>query len=41
VAAVTDGDDQEDERLLGLIKHQWLASNGVYGHRKVTRICGI
>ena len=26
---------KEDERLLGLIKHQWLASGSVYGHRKV------
>ena len=23
---------KEDERLLGLIKHQWLASGSVYGH---------
>ncbi len=28
--------DLEDQRLLGLIKHAWLASGGVYGHRKVT-----
>ena len=28
---------KEDERLLGLIKHQWLASGSVYGHRKVTK----
>ena len=28
--------DREDQRLLGLIKHAWLASGGVYGHRKVT-----
>ncbi len=27
----------EDERLLELIKHQWLASGSVYGHRKVTK----
>lgn len=27
---------REDERLLGLIKHHWLASGGVYGYRKVT-----
>ncbi|WP_334001133.1 IS3 family transposase, partial [Burkholderia cepacia] len=27
---------REDERLLGLIKHAWLASGGVYGYRKVT-----
>ena len=24
-----------DQRLLGLIKHQWLESGGVYGHRKI------
>lgn len=28
---------KEDQRLLGLIKHQWLASGSVYGHRKVTK----
>ena len=28
--------EREDQRLLGLIKHHWLASGGVYGHRKVT-----
>jgi putative transposase len=28
---------KEDERLLGLIKHQWLASGSVCGHRKVTK----
>lgn len=28
---------KEDERLAGLIKHQWLASGSVYGHRKVTK----
>jgi putative transposase len=28
---------KEDERLLGLIRHQWLASGSVYGHRKVTK----
>lgn len=28
---------REDARLLGLIRHQWLASGGVYGHRKVTK----
>ncbi|WP_159089853.1 IS3 family transposase, partial [Xanthomonas fragariae] len=28
---------KEDERLLGLIKHHWLASGSVYGHRKITR----
>ncbi|MDM4772955.1 IS3 family transposase [Solimonas sp. SE-A11] len=27
---------REDQRLLGLIKHHWLASGGVYGYRKVT-----
>ena len=26
---------KEDQRLLGLIKHQWLGSGCVYGHRKV------
>ena len=26
---------KEDRRLLGLIKHHWLASGSVYGHRKV------
>ncbi|MBG9220464.1 MAG: IS3 family transposase [Burkholderia sp.] len=26
----------EDDRLLGLIKHHWLASGGVYGYRKIT-----
>lgn len=28
---------KEDRRLLGLIKHHWLASGSVYGHRKVTK----
>ncbi|MFA7594562.1 MAG: IS3 family transposase, partial [Thiohalobacteraceae bacterium] len=28
--------EREDQRLLGLIKHSWLASGGVYGHRKIT-----
>jgi putative transposase len=27
---------REDQRLLGLIKHHWLSSGGVYGHRKIT-----
>ncbi|MBB4132052.1 putative transposase [Xanthomonas campestris] len=27
---------KEDQRLLGLIKHHWLASGSVYGHRKIT-----
>jgi putative transposase len=27
---------REDDRLLGLIKHHWLASGGVYGYRKIT-----
>lgn len=27
--------DQDDQRLLGLIKHAWLESGGVYGYRKV------
>jgi len=26
---------KEDQRLLGLIKQQWLESDGVYGHRKI------
>lgn len=26
---------RDDQRLLGLIKHQWLQSQGVYGHRKI------
>ncbi len=30
---------REDERLLGLIKHFWLESGGVYGYRKVYRTC--
>ena len=28
--------DREDQRLLGLIKHPWLESGGVYGYRKIT-----
>ena len=28
--------EREDQRLLGLVKHHWLASGGVYGYRKVT-----
>ena len=27
---------REDQRLLGLIKHHWLASGAVYGYRKIT-----
>ena len=27
---------REDQRLLGLIKHHWLASGGIYGYRKIT-----
>lgn len=27
---------REDDRLLGLIKHSWLTSGGVYGYRKIT-----
>ena len=27
--------DRDDQRLLGLIKHAWLESVGVYGYRKV------
>lgn len=32
--------DQEDGRLLGLIKHHWLASGPVNGYRKIARTCG-
>jgi putative transposase len=28
--------ERDDQRLLGLIKHHWLSSGGVYGHRKIT-----
>lgn len=28
---------KEDERLAGLMKHQWLAGGSVYGHRKVAK----
>ena len=28
--------DKDDQRLLGLIKHSWLETGSVYGHRKVT-----
>lgn len=28
--------DKDGQRLLGLIKHSWLESGSVYGHRKVT-----
>lgn len=28
--------DRQDERLLALIKHHWLASGTVYGYRKIT-----
>ncbi|MDP9898319.1 hypothetical protein J2W36_000554 [Variovorax ginsengisoli] len=38
---------QDDQRLLGLLKHAWLESGGVYGYRKLTldmgdlgEICG-
>ena len=27
---------QDDQRLLGLLKHAWLESGGVYGYRKLT-----
>lgn len=27
---------QDDQRLLGLLKHAWLESGGVYGDRKLT-----
>jgi len=26
---------EDDQRLLGLIKHSWLESGGVYGYRKI------
>ncbi len=26
---------RDDQRLLGLIKHAWLESGGVYGYRKI------
>jgi putative transposase len=26
---------KDDQRLLGLIKHSWLESGGVYGYRKI------
>ncbi len=32
----TSAREREDTRLLGRIKHFWLASGGVYGHRKIT-----
>ena len=28
---------KQDQRLLGVIKHHWLASGSVYGHRKITK----
>ena len=28
--------ERDDQRLLGLIKHHWLASGAVYGYRKIT-----
>jgi len=28
--------ERDDQRLLGLIKHSWLESGSVYGHRKIT-----
>ena len=33
--------DREDQRLLGLIKHAWLESGGVYGYRKSPTTCAI
>ena len=27
---------QDDQRVLGLLKHAWLESGGVYGYRKLT-----
>jgi putative transposase len=35
-AEPTSARDREDQRLLGLIKHAWLESGGVYGYRKIT-----
>jgi putative transposase len=33
---------EENRRRVGLIKHHWLASGGLCGHRKVTQnLCGI
>lgn len=26
---------REDQRMLGLIRHSWLESGGIYGYRKV------
>lgn len=34
--APTSPRHREDQRLLGLAKHHWLASGGVYGYRKIT-----
>ncbi len=28
---------RDDQRLLGLIKHSWLESGSIYGHRKITK----
>ena len=28
--------EREDQRLLSLIRHHWLASGGIYGYRKIT-----
>lgn len=28
---------KDDQRVLGLIKHAWLQSGGVYGYRKIAR----
>ena len=30
---------KDDQRLLGLLKHAWLESGGVYGYRKLTDPC--
>jgi putative transposase len=32
----TSAREREDRRLLGLIRHYWLASSAVYGYRKIT-----
>ena len=32
----TSARERDDQRLLGLIRHHWLASGAVYGYRKIT-----
>ena len=32
----TSARERDDQRLLGLIRHHWLASGTVYGDRKIT-----